>query len=37
MLAIKLPAPNLFNVERLGQSEEASIKATVDGSFSYFW
>ena len=36
MLAFKLPAPTLFNIERLGQSEEARMKPTAGGSFSHF-
>lgn len=36
MLAVKLPAPTLFNVKRLDQSEETGIKQTAGGLFSYF-
>ena len=35
MLAVILPVPILFNVERLGQDEEASVKPTAGGLFSH--
>ena len=35
-LAVKLPAPNLFNIEMSGQSEEAKMKPITDDLFSHF-
>lgn len=36
MLAIKLPASNSSNIEKLGQDKKTRIKPIVDSQFSYF-
>lgn len=37
MLTVKFLALTLFNLEKLGQSEEAEMKLMINNSFSYFW